>query len=214
MFKLVRNLIIVLVIVSMATVFSVPVAFAYFDQPNYNENVSGLQSGEWWASTVDFESFTNTTSGIINGITINNTSFDINNTVAAATSNDLKNGTTSARIEQIGYIVTTNYLTGVSSYAFNTGWTLDSTTAGAKPMFYVQVSNNGLDYTDVYTNNERHQTLDPFTVDMASLLTAGIAMPDSSTATSATPLKYRIYIDESASKYTRNLNVDDIVISY
>ena len=196
-------------------VSSISIGFGFMDKKNSSDSLS-LTVGTWYTAgaVIDFEQFTNTTLGVINSYDINGMLFRLDNAVAGNSANDLKNGTTSARIIHVGTITSILYLTGLTTISFYGGMALDSDLKAAKK-YEILISNDGVNFTSVFSGFAAKNNDFPFiSVDMQSILASGVSMADGSTATSSTPLQVRFSFDGQGPNGTRIYNIDDLTFDY
>lgn len=207
------SLIIALICVSIF-VNSTSLAFAFFDGTSSSASFSNIQVGNWTqliSTIIDFEGFTNTTSGAIT-TTINGIEWQATNLVAGNTTNDQKNGATAGRITGgtgENYMVTTSYFTNLQTISFYVGLSLNSPTQGQRK-YRLEVSHNGTDWAVLADNVGTSTSFDFVSADMATLLANGLLI-GGTTADATTPLMIRIYY---TSKSTTIYNIDDITIDY
>lgn len=208
--KLLLNFIIILVLVT-AFLGSSSVGYAFFDSLSATDSIN-LQIGEWQMPNlplVDFESFTNTSTGNVN-LSINDVDFLISNVVAGNTSNDRKNNLISARIIDTGYLKTTHYTISVNKISFYIGMAYNSPLNGALK-YYVNISNNDVDFTEIYSSSASKNSFDYVEIDIESILNNGVIMPDGTIATNTTPIIFQFYFEANGSG-TKLYNIDDILI--
>ena len=207
----------ILIVLSLMLTFlphTISSGYAFFDNRNISSNNSSIQIGDWATQVtvtklIDFETFTNTNTGTITA-TINTVNFSLTSVTAGTTTNDQKNGTTSAKITQIGNISTTDYFTNLQTISFYLGMANNSKLNGSYS-FNVEISNNGSSWTSISTTNSPANNLTLYSFDMATLLANGITLSNG-TATSSTPLVIRIVTYATGS--TKYFNVDDLTIAY
>ena len=211
--KSLKNAIKIVALFLFITILNVAnVSYAYFDKNTFLDT-STINVGNWEYLTTyntGFQNFTNTNTGTLN-ITIDGEPFRISNVVTATSSDDLKIGTRSVKIAQIGYLQTSNTFLGLNTVSFNIGLRRKSSTKGNR-YYYVEISNNTSTWAIIYTG-QATTTFVYKEIDVAQILANGVTL-NGTTLTGNTPLYARVRVNGADTNGTRTYNIDELTIKY